>query len=622
MEYAEILQRLDGVKRVNDSQCMARCPAHDDKNASLAVSQSNGKVLLHCLAGCDTAAIVSALKLEMSDLFPEQKQPSGGAWEKLREHIYSNAQGGTFAKKTVYRKPDGKKAASWALYKDGQYIKGLDGKAAPLYKLPELIDSKDPVVFIPEGEKDVETLQRMELTATTTPDGAGEKWRQEYTPYFDGKRVIILTDNDEAGRKHGQTVAGGVKTVAKSVQIIPTTAMWTDAPEKADISDIAAQFGIDEAKSRLMAAAADTPAEEKPKRRAKAAIDFGADNTRFEWFPYLPKGDYSVLMADGGTGKTIFCCGVAAAISCGRKLPGDVANRKPERVLIISAEDTGEMLKKRLVNSDADLHNVLIIDCQDSEGMNFTSKLADFEGEIKNSGAKLVIVDPWHAFLGEDTDINRVNAVRPVFQKLANVAKKCDCALVLISHVNKRAQVENANNAATGSTDFINASRSAMRIIFDEQDPDVRICIHTKTNYAAYGQSIRYRIHDGGLSWDGFSDITRATLEEAARKRTTVSDLNAKQARMDAVNHALIAAIQDEAPDCYVDGIVKMSYDTLKAKYSDDIFGNAQPKRALDSVAGELLTEHGIVVVTGKTFKSEGKTVNGFYISLAQAEAG
>ena len=158
---------------------------------------------------------------------------------------------------------------------------------------------------------------------------------------------------------------------------------------------------------------------------ARSADEFGEDKTEFVWYPYIPVGDYSVLMADGGTGKTILCCGIAAAISKGEALPGDYFNEwsnTPGNTLIISAEDRGELLKKRLAASGADLKNVYILDCMDSEGMDFTDGYEDFVQTIKRYNPRLVIIDPWHAFLGAGVDINRVNAVRPVFQRLANMA--------------------------------------------------------------------------------------------------------------------------------------------------------------------------------------------------------
>ena len=209
---------------------------------------------------------------------------------------------------------------------------------------------------------------------------------------------------------------------------------------------------------------------------AKAAAEFGEDITRFVWYPFIPIGDYTVLMAPGGTGKTYFTCGLAAAVSNGEALPGDDApDEGPQNVLIISAEDRGELLKKRLAASNADLNRVFIIDCMNSVGLNFGEGYETFKATIAAYNPRLVVVDPWHGFLGTETDINRVNAVRPVFQKLANIAKECGCGLILVSHVNKRAQGENINHAATGSTDFINAARSGLYVLFDEEDEDTRI---------------------------------------------------------------------------------------------------------------------------------------------------
>ena len=117
-------------------------------------------------------------------------------------------------------------------------------------------------------------------------------------------------------------------------------------------------------------------------RVARPAASFGEDNTSFLWYPYLPIGDYSVLMADGGTGKTILCCGIAAAVSSGKPLPGDEFDCKGRRVLIISAEDRGELLKKRLKLSGANLEEIFILDCSDSIGMNFSEGYEEFAATI------------------------------------------------------------------------------------------------------------------------------------------------------------------------------------------------------------------------------------------------
>lgn len=348
--------------------------------------------------------------------------------------------------------------------------------------------------------------------------------------------------------------------------------------------------------------------------KAKKASDFGDDKTEFVWYPYIPIGDYTVLMADGGTGKTILCCGIIANLSRGELLPGEIIENLPSATLIISAEDRGELLKKRLAASGADLNKVYIVDCMDSEGLNFTDKYNEFVELIKQHKPKLVIIDPWHAFLGADVDINRVNAVRPVFQSLANIAKTCNCGMILVSHVNKRAQGENANNAATGSTDFINAARSALRVIFSEEqgEDNVRILVHTKSNYAAAGQSVKYEItSESGCRWAGFSEITRKTLEEAARFKRKPNEILDRRHEQEETNRALIEAIREKAKSGET---VNISYDEMKDEYGEDIFGDRQPKKSLDSIIAELRDKYDIKLTTGKPVFYKNRSRNGFGI--------
>lgn len=315
------------------------------------------------------------------------------------------------------------------------------------------------------------------------------------------------------------------------------------------------------------------------------------------------------MMADGGTGKTILCCGIAAAISTGKPLPGETFQGEGQRVLIISAEDRGKILRKRLERSGADLDKVVILDCSDSLGMNFSDACDEFEATIKRNNPALIIIDPWHAFLGAGVDINRVNALRPVLQKLANLAKEYQCAMILVSHVNKRSQGDNANNAATGSSDFINAARSAFRVIFDDDDEDCRVMVHTKSNYAALGKSIRYRIDDGGVVWDGFSEITKRTLEAAARKRATPWEIVQGDKDHTATNNALIAALEESANQFVA---TRYSYEEFKKKHGDLIFGGSQPKRALEAVKDRLADDGFFLKVC--SVRKNGKTANGFMI--------
>ena len=77
-----LLSNLNGVRRSGDDCWVARCPAHNDRTPSLAIREVDDRVLVHCFTGCDVTSVLSAVGLELTDLFP----PNGytGIGRKLR----------------------------------------------------------------------------------------------------------------------------------------------------------------------------------------------------------------------------------------------------------------------------------------------------------------------------------------------------------------------------------------------------------------------------------------------------------------------------------------------------------------------------------------------------------
>lgn len=87
MSTDTLLSRLDNVKTTGPNKWVARCPAHDDRGPSLAVRElEDGRVLLHCFAGCSVDEVVGAVGLEMSDLFPPRPIQDG---HKRERHPFS-----------------------------------------------------------------------------------------------------------------------------------------------------------------------------------------------------------------------------------------------------------------------------------------------------------------------------------------------------------------------------------------------------------------------------------------------------------------------------------------------------------------------------------------------------
>ncbi|MDE5582483.1 MAG: Rha family transcriptional regulator [Ruminococcus sp.] len=175
-----------------------------------------------------------------------QSYSNSGAWVKTRSHVYMNMNHDKIAVKTIYKKPDGSKTARWERYEGNTLVKNLNGLQMPLYHVYNLTDNTKPV-FIVEGEKDVETMEKLGYIATTSPNGAGSKWKTDYTPLFRDFDVVILADNDEVGLKSATNIAENVIQTARSVKLVPSQSLYEPLKPKGDISDIVECIGSERA---------------------------------------------------------------------------------------------------------------------------------------------------------------------------------------------------------------------------------------------------------------------------------------------------------------------------------------------------------------------------------------
>ena len=204
----------------NGSRLAARCPAHEDSRASLSVTEaSDGKLLVHCHAGCKSEDICAALGLTLADLFPGTPKGNGG---KVVAASYDyRDEGGKLLfqvcryqpKNFKQRRPDPAQPDGWAWK--------TQGVRRVLFRLPETLAAiqRGAVIHIAEGEKDVLALEQAGFAATCNPGGAG-KWRTEYGATLKGATVVIVADKDAPGREHAADVAAKLQGIAASVKVI------------------------------------------------------------------------------------------------------------------------------------------------------------------------------------------------------------------------------------------------------------------------------------------------------------------------------------------------------------------------------------------------------------------
>ena len=244
---SEVLAHFQNIKDKGGGKYTCDCPICN-RAGHVYVSIGRDSAALYC-QGCkaDGKQLAAAVGLKAADLFfKEHTAPL-----PRRTHYYYFADGSLFGKKEIVKKPDGSKNCFWRRYENGSYVKGLKGAKAPLYNLKELAATSETVYFA-EGEKDCDTLSKMGLTATSTPNGANQKsWLDSFSEHLVGRDIVVLTDNDAPGAEYGEFIARNVKNVAASVKIIPALAIYPEVAPKGDISDIVAAIGIEAARQKV-----------------------------------------------------------------------------------------------------------------------------------------------------------------------------------------------------------------------------------------------------------------------------------------------------------------------------------------------------------------------------------
>lgn len=290
-----LLQRLLVVKGPSGSgEYLARCPAHDDKQASLCVREGEKGILLKCQAGCSADDICRRLGIEIRELFketsgsmsrrsaqrPVQKTEADtappvkvteikiyGSYEAafgyigriVKAYPYTDTTGKLLFSVVRILPPDGKKTFrqcrpaehntnGWPI------VTGvpIEVRKNIIYRLPQVADAirHGETVYVVEGEKDADTLAEMGYVGTTSPMGA-DHWTDAHGENLKGADVVIIPDNDEPGRKYEEAVIHSLAGLAQQVRVVRLADAAPGFPEHGDISDLVGMIGLEKARAML-----------------------------------------------------------------------------------------------------------------------------------------------------------------------------------------------------------------------------------------------------------------------------------------------------------------------------------------------------------------------------------
>jgi hypothetical protein len=251
---AALLERLERVRPAGHDAWEARCPAHEDRVASLSVCAGNdGRTLINCHAGCSAADVVASIGCTLSDLFEGERRPvpasrpgllripAPAAASQMQMVLprarrvatpVTEADVARWAQRLVDDRRLHERLAAvkgWSVTTLARLGVGFDGRRlvlpvrAPgrnligvlrylpggepkmlasrgcsreLWPAPELLP--DGALLVVEGEPDAISAMELGLSAVALP-GAG-KWRASWARRLAGRTLVVIGDCDDPGR--------------------------------------------------------------------------------------------------------------------------------------------------------------------------------------------------------------------------------------------------------------------------------------------------------------------------------------------------------------------------------------------------------------------------------------
>ncbi len=517
-----VLDRLERVRLVAPSQWIARCPgpAHvrGDVHPSLGVATGHDdRVLITCRAGCETAAVVAAIDLTMSDLFPTSSSSRAHTNRSqpllLRATAYEirEPNGSLCAIHRRYDYADGSKAIPW-FHPDGRPVSRDDPLPAgtaglPLYRSETLATFRidDPVICV-EGEKAADALATIwpgPIVATVT--GAEGSPGPESLLALRGRPVVWWPDNDEPGRAHVERLAPRSLGVASAVRVLEVPGL----PVKGDAADyVAAGRTAVELVALLRGATPYSP--DLTTRPAEAPTDptgpvlvrlsdVTPERVDWAWPGRLALGKVTVLDGDPGAGKSTIALDIAARITTGSDMPDGGPGIDPAGVVVCSAEDgLADTIRPRLEAVGADLARVVSLTIGDIGGersIAIPDDLGALETAVSNFQAGLVIIDPLMAHLPGSVNSYRDQDVRRALGPLALLGERTGAAILVIRHLTKATGGSPVYRGG-GSIGIIGAARTAL-LAAPEPDDETgarRVLAVVKSNLAPVASALTYLI--------------------------------------------------------------------------------------------------------------------------------
>ena len=369
---------------------------------------------------------------------------------------------------------------------NGGWLHNLDGVTPVPYRLHDMLAKPDMPVFIVEGEKAADRLARHGIVATTNNGGA-KNWKPELNKWFEGRNVVILPDNDDAGRAHADTVVANIFDGAAAVKVVELSGLG----DKGDVVDyLAGGRDIEDLLSEVKAAPV---LGEAPVVEAVADNDNAGEPER-DYYDFVDEdylismppvswavgdGDSGLITAHGlsmiygapGSGKSFITLDMALCQAHGIEWQG--MPTKQGDVLYIAGEGVGGLGKRvkawkmsHGLGASGHFHMLpLAVNFRDQADI---EKLMYSIERLDRQWTCIYVDTLARALLGADE--NSAQEAGLAIAAADALKRMFDCAVVFVHHSGK-----NSDRQARGSSAILGAVDASIAVVKDENIVTMRI---------------------------------------------------------------------------------------------------------------------------------------------------
>lgn len=379
-----------------------------------------------------------------------------------------------------------------------------------------------------------------------------------------GEPVDIVTLKDALNRKGILEQVGGVAYLMQLADFVPTAAnvaYYANIVREKSIlrrlieasTEIAA-LAYSEAPVERLLSEFERAAEEA---RARAAgeeelpplvrlSEVTPECVTWLWRGRVPFGKITILDGDPGLGKSTLSLDLAARLSNGQPMPGEIGAPDPGNTLLLTVEDgLGDTVRPRLEAAGADLNRVLAFPGvpetngraghggSETRPPQLPTDVALLREYIMRSAVRLVIIDPLMAFLPQEVNAFRDQDVRRALAPVARMAEETGAAVLILRHLNKGGGGGSALYRGGGSIGISGAARSVLLVSKHPDDDERRVLAPVKNNLARMPPALTFALasdapeQPGRIVWEGESDISADALlasQVAESDRSTLDE--------------------------------------------------------------------------------------------------